>query len=412
VKRGGGDGDDRGEEIAGRLADIAPPLLAWFDRHARDLPWRRRTSPYRTLVSELMLQQTLVATVVPYFEAFVARWPELAALARAQEDEVLTAWSGLGYYSRARNLHRAARAVVERHEGALPDDEEALRALPGIGPYTAAAIAAIAFGKRTFALDGNAARVVARLGGVRDAIDEPATRARLRALGKGAVPQRRAGAFAEAVMELGATVCTPRAPRCDHCPVVAACEARRAGTVSAIPVKAPPRPKRAVRVVSARARRGDRVLLVRRRRGLLAGTWGLPTIERPRAETSKRAADQATSTGGAMLALSALRSAGVRARAATFAGEVRHVFTHRDLVAEVYDVSVANLANMPTMGGPRASAGGDPDLCWATDADLETLAVSSLLEKLLAVGVAPGAERRPPKPRRAPSKRDKAARGP
>ncbi len=403
MKRGGGGADDRGGQVGGKLADIAPQLLAWFDRHARDLPWRRRTSPYRTLVSELMLQQTVVATVVPYFEAFVARWPELAALARAQEDEVLTAWSGLGYYSRARNLHRAARAVIERHEGELPDDEEALRALPGIGPYTAAAIAAIAFGKRTFALDGNAARVVARLGGVRDAIDEPATLARLRALGKGAVPQRRAGAFAEAVMELGATVCTPRAPRCDHCPVAAACEARRAGTVSAIPVKSPPRPKRAVRVVSARARQGDRVLLVRRRRGLLAGTWGLPTIERPRAEAAKRAA------GGATLALSALRSAGVSARAATFAGEVRHVFTHRDLVAEVYDVALANVA---TISGPRASPEVDPDICWATDADLETLAVSSLLEKLLAVEVAPGGERRPPKPRRAPSKRDKAARAP
>ena len=142
-----------------------------------------------------MLQQTVVATVIPYFDAFVARWPDVAALAAATQDQVLAAWSGLGYYSRARNLHRAAQAVVERHGGALPDDEEALRALPGVGPYTAAAIAAIAFGRRTFALDGNAARVVARLHAVREPIDLPATRLRLRALGQTMVPPRRAGTF-------------------------------------------------------------------------------------------------------------------------------------------------------------------------------------------------------------------------
>ncbi|HVZ72247.1 MAG TPA: A/G-specific adenine glycosylase, partial [Polyangia bacterium] len=193
---------------------LARPLLRWYDGAKRDLPWRREASPWRTLVSEYMAQQTVLATVIPYFERFVARFPDAAALAAADEDEVTALWSGLGYYRRARNLHAAARAVVERHGGALPDTEAALRELPGIGPYTAAAVAAIGFDARAFALDGNGARVFARLFDVHHSIDRPATRVALHARGLAEVPARRAGDFNQAVMELGATVCTPRAPRC------------------------------------------------------------------------------------------------------------------------------------------------------------------------------------------------------
>ena len=364
---------------------VAPPLLAWFDRHARDLPWRRSPSPYRTLVSEFMLQQTVVATVIPYFQAFVARWPDVAALAAATEEQVLAAWSGLGYYSRARNLHRAVRAVVHRHGGALPAEEDALRALPGVGPYTAAAIAAIAFGRRTFALDGNAARVVARLRAVRAPIDLPATRVRLRALGEVMVPVDRAGAFMEAVMELGATVCTPRAPACDVCPLADTCQARRLGLVADLPVKSPPRPKQPVSAVCARIRHGGRVLLLRQGQGLLAGTWTLPALERAGHEP----VDGAALARDAAAAVTGMKAQALRA---TLAGEVRHVFTHRDLAAEVYDVE--GLPETPRLHD--ASAPDHPDVRWADAADLEEMAVSSLLRKLLAAGTpdAVGARRR------------------
>ena len=359
---------------------VAPRLLAWFDGHARDLPWRRAPSPYRTLISEFMLQQTVVATVIPYFEAFLARWPDVAALAAATEEQVLAAWSGLGYYSRARNLHRAATAVVERHGGAVPPDEEALRALPGVGPYTAAAIAAIAFGQPTFALDGNAARVVARLRAVREPIDRPATRVQLRALGEAMVPRQRAGAFMEAVMELGATVCTPRTPACPRCPLTVSCEAYRLGLVTAIPAKSPPRPKRPVSAVCARVRRAGRILLVRRARGLLAGTWTLPTVERARGQEADGAAL-------ALRVVTELTGATARTLSASRVGEVRHVFTHRDLVAEVYDVDgplASSLADAPDAQGR--------DVRWASAADLTEMAVSSLLRKLLAAGAPPDGE--------------------
>ncbi|MDB4983125.1 MAG: mutY, partial [Myxococcales bacterium] len=202
---------------------IAAPLLRWYDEEKRDLPWRRAPSPWKTLVSEFMAQQTVIATVIPYFERFLTRFPEVAALAAASEDDVTALWSGLGYYARARNLHKAARAVVDRHDGVMPETEEALRALPGIGPYTAAAVAAIGFGARAFALDGNAARVLARLFDTPASIDLPATRAALHARGLAEVPTRRAGDFNQAVMELGATVCGPRAPRCSACPLAAVC---------------------------------------------------------------------------------------------------------------------------------------------------------------------------------------------
>jgi len=201
------------------LADPAPNssgLLAWYDRHRRDLPWRAppgvRADPYRVWLSEIMLQQTTVVTVAPYFDRFVARWPSVSALAAASLDEVLHQWQGLGYYARARNLHACAKVIVARHGGRFPDDVAGLRALPGIGDYTAAAIAAIAFDRREAAVDGNVERVAARIFAVREPM--PGAKPRLRALARDLVPARRAGDFAQALMDLGATICTPRRPRC------------------------------------------------------------------------------------------------------------------------------------------------------------------------------------------------------
>src|ERR1044071_134699 len=211
-------------------------LLAWYDRHRRDLPWRapagQRADPYRVWLSEIMLQQTTVATVGPYFDRFVARWPSLRALAAASLDEVLHLWQGLGYYARARNLHACARAVVERHGGRFPEDIAALRALPGIGDYTAAAIAAIAFDQPFAAVDGNVERVMARV--FAEFTPLPAAKPRLRELTQALVPPGRAGDFAQAVMDLGAILCTPRRPRCVLCPWRSDCAAAAAGIAEEI----------------------------------------------------------------------------------------------------------------------------------------------------------------------------------
>ena len=224
---------------------VADNLLAWYDAHRRDLPWRAKPAaaadPYRVWLSEVMLQQTTVATVRPRFAAWVARWPDLASLAAADEAEVMAAWAGLGYYARARNLVRAARAIVAEHGGALPDDESALRALPGFGAYTAAAVAAIAFGRRAVVVDANVERVVARLRAI--ATPLPAARPAIRAGADAVTPAARAGDFAQAMMDLGATICTPRRPRCLLCPLRTDCAAFASGAPEGFPVKPAKRAK-------------------------------------------------------------------------------------------------------------------------------------------------------------------------
>jgi A/G-specific adenine glycosylase len=352
---------------------IARALLGWYDGARRDLPWRRDPSPYRTLVSEFMLQQTVVAAVAPFFERFCARFPDVRALAAAAEDEVIALWSGLGYYARARNLHAAARAVVAHHGGELPPDEEALRALPGVGPYTAAAVAAIAFGARTFALDANAARVMARLHAVADPASAPATRARLRALGEAQVPTARAGDFAQAVMELGAVICTPRAPRCASCPLARRCLAHREGRAEALPVKAPKRPRARVELACACVVRAGRVLLVRRAEGLLAGTWSLPEL----------IVDRAGGDGRERAARAAARRAGVAVAGLEYRGEVRHVFTHRDVTAHVFRAAAQ----------PGTRAADAADRRWADPDVLGALGVSTFARKTLRAGLEGGRKR-------------------
>ena len=352
---------------------LAAPLLRWFDRHRRDLPWRRRPSPYRTLVSELMLQQTVVATVVPYFERFVARFPDFAALAAAREEEVTALWSGLGYYARARHLRRAALAVVAQYGGALPSEEEALRALPGVGPYTAAAVAAIAFDRRAFALDGNGIRVLARLHAVRAPSNLPATRAHLHRLGLALVPPTRAGDFNQAMMELGALVCSPRAPSCDQCPVRAHCAGLAQGlALDALPVKQPRPARQQLRIACAVVQRRGRVLLVRRQPGeLLAGTWALPSVVIADGTPAVEAARSAARASGA-----AVDDAGLAAARAL--GRVRHVFTHRDLTAEVFALTER------AAGAARAAAAAPDQHRWVAPGELGELGISSFTRKTLA----------------------------
>jgi len=266
--------------------DVAARLLRHYRKHARTLPWRSApgaplrshdsTWPYRVWLSEIMLQQTTVAAVIPYFETFTARWPTVEALANANDGDLMAAWAGLGYYARARNLLACARVVAGEHKGRFPDTEEGLRALPGIGAYTAAAVTAIAFGKRAVVMDGNVERVVSRLFAVEDAL--PGARAALRELADGITPDDDAGDFAQAMMDLGATICTPRNPACAICPLMETCQARPQGDPARFPVKAAKKVRPERKGTAWWIEAEGRVWLVRRPdKGLLGGMMALPT---------------------------------------------------------------------------------------------------------------------------------------
>ena len=295
-------------------------LLAWYDRHRRNLPWRAppgiHPDPYRVWLSEIMLQQTTVATVGPYFDRFVTRWPDISALAAASLDEVLQLWQGLGYYARARNLHACARMVVERHGGVFPEEAKALRALPGIGDYTAAAIEAIAFDRRCAAIDGNVERVVARLYAVREPL--PVAKPRLRALGAALVPDKRAGDFAQALMDLGATICTPRRPRCVLCPWRSCCVAAASGRAEDLPTRAAKLERPLRHGVAFWLTRADGAVLLHRRpeKGLLGGMIEIPS-------THWRAAPWSFAE--------ALRAAPAAVAWSPLPGTVLHGFTHFQL---------------------------------------------------------------------------------
>ncbi len=263
--------------------DASNALLEWYAVDKRRLPWRAEAGvaadPYRVWLSEIMLQQTTVAAARPYFEKFAARWPSVEALAAADEADVMAAWAGLGYYARARNLVACARSVAASG-GRFPESEEALRALPGIGRYTAAAIAAIAFGRRAVVVDANVERVVSRLFAV--AAPLPAARERIYDLAGSITPAAGAGDFAQAMMDLGSAICTPRAPACPQCPLLAFCAAGRAGTAERFPVKAPKAAKPRRQGTAWWLEHDGEVLLVRRpAKGLLGGMLALPTEEAP-----------------------------------------------------------------------------------------------------------------------------------
>ncbi|MDA0787210.1 MAG: A/G-specific adenine glycosylase [Proteobacteria bacterium] len=264
----------------------ATTILEWYDRHARRLPWRMPPSrsrrgeyadPYHVWLSEVMLQQTTVVTVGPYFRKFLARWPRVEDLAAADLDQVLTEWAGLGYYARARNLHKCARLVCDDHGGRFPDTEVGLRELPGIGPYTAAAIAAIAFGRTATPVDGNIERVMARLFAVEAPM--PDSKPVLKSHAVRLTPDDRAGDYAQAVMDLGATICTPRAPTCSLCPWQAGCRARAEGLTETLPRRTPKAPRPVRRAVAYWMTRRDGHVLLRRRpeTGLLGGMMEVPS---------------------------------------------------------------------------------------------------------------------------------------
>lgn len=319
----------------------AADLLDWYDGHARVLPWRtlpgdEPPDPYRVWLSEIMLQQTTVATVIPYFAKFTARWPTIEALSAANDGDVMQAWAGLGYYARARNLLACARAVTAH--GGFPDTEDQLRTLPGVGDYTAAAIAAIAFGRRAIVVDGNVERVTARLFAVEAPL--PAAKPELKRLADSITPDTRCGDFAQAMMDLGATTCTPRAPKCHVCPLSGSCTALAQGDPAPYP-RRQPKAERPVRCgVAQWIERNGQVLLVRRpAKGLLGGMLALPSI---------------------------LDEAGEGDSACT----VTHVFTHFTLYLRVIKVS-------PDSGCPLQRDGQWWDIARLDEAGLPTLFVKA-----------------------------------
>ena len=279
--RGAGEAGDRGgpDLDPAWVGAVRAKLAAWYEGARRDLPWRADRDPYRILVSETMLVQTTVAAVVPYFARFLARFPTVAALAAADEAEVVKAWEGLGYYRRARQLHAAARAVVRDHGGVIPDDPEAVRALPGVGRYIAGAVLSFAFDRPAPIVEANTQRVLARWLAWRGDLKASATQARLWEAAGRLVPPVGAGTFNQAFMELGALVCTPRAPLCLVCPVSAECRARALGLQDRAPVTTPRPPPLASAEASALVFREGRVLIVERGAGgLWAGFWEFPTV--------------------------------------------------------------------------------------------------------------------------------------
>jgi A/G-specific adenine glycosylase len=337
-------------------------LLAWYDRHARALPWRarkgERTDPYRVWLSEIMLQQTTVKAVAPYYARFVARWPTVEALAAANLDDVLRAWAGLGYYARARNLHACARVVAGRHDGIFPADMQALRALPGVGDYTAAAIAAIAFDRPAVPVDGNVERVVARLFAVEGGL--PAAKAEIKLLARSLLPAGRAGDFAQALMDLGATICSPKRPACSLCPWNQACLAYVRGDQETFPRKAPKREGQLRRGAAFVVIRADGRVLLRKRpdKGLLAGMTEVPGSTWSHDFDIDDALRHAPRLG--------------RLKWRELPGRVRHVFTHFPLELAVFTARARQAARAPK--GAR----------WVKREDLAGEALPNVMRKVLA----------------------------
>ena len=288
-------------------------ILAWYDQGHRDLPWRRTKDPYRIWVSEIMLQQTRAETVVSYYERFLARYPAVRDLADAPEEELLKAWEGLGYYSRARSLQKAAKVIVAQYGGQLPADLDKLRALPGIGDYTAGAIASIAFGIPAAAVDGNVERVICRWDAIAEEVGTPAVRREIAARAQALVPRDRPGAFANAMMEMGATMCTPKNPKCLLCPVREGCLGFAQGIVQELPRKAKKKAQRVENRAVLLVFCGERVLVVKRQEKLLGGLFVFPDV--PEESDPARLCQ-------------ALEALGIRAAYDEKLGHARHVFTH------------------------------------------------------------------------------------
>jgi len=344
---------------------ITRKLLTWFHREKRQLPWRGTRDPYRIWVSEVMLQQTTVSAVRSRYAPFLARFPSLRSLARAREESVLAAWSGLGYYARARNLRRAAQVIEREHQGRVPRKPEQLERLPGFGRYMAAAVASLAYGERAAAAEANVTRVLSRLFAIDGIAERRSHQERVLSIAERLLPRRNPGDLTAALMDLGQTICTPRQPRCSRCPVREQCRARRAGDPERYPARrAKPRFVDVV-VAAAVARRGARALLVRPGSRRLAGMWQFPcaegrTLERARRELSKM-----------------VRPLGYRLSLAP-SGHARHTIMNRRMAITIFSASV-----QPPKANPPSLAGKSR---WFLRRDLERAAIPTLTRKIGKAG--------------------------
>lgn len=339
------------------LTAMTAPLLAWYDLNGRTLPWRSVVAPYRTWVSEIMLQQTRVGAVIPYFERFMEELPDVSALAAVSEERLLKLWEGLGYYSRARNLQRAAKIVVSDFGGALPQSYHALLSLPGIGEYTAAAIASINFSEPVAAVDGNLLRVAARVSGCGEDIMDAKVRCLFRQRLDAAIDANRPGAYNQAMMDLGATVCLPNgAPKCEICPARTVCEAYKNGLTEVLPVRAKKKSRRVEERTVLLLFQGRKVALRKRPdTGLLAGLWEYPNLP------------ESLDEAGALLALAQM---GLSAESIAPAGSAKHIFTHIEWDMKGYFADVA---------------GENDDLIWADADAFDAFALPTAFKKYTAL---------------------------
>jgi A/G-specific adenine glycosylase len=337
---------------------IAKSLLAWYGQHRRILPWREHPDPYRIWISEIMLQQTQVDTVIPYYDRFLQRFPTVEALAAAALDEVLKAWENLGYYARARHLHRAARIIVEKYGGIIPDTWEAIIDLPGIGHYTAGAILSIAFGQPLPAVDGNVRRVLSRIYGIGEPINAPATQKALHTLAVSILPKKSPGLFNQALMDLGAMICTPRSPACADCPLIKFCTAWKDGLQDHLPVseRKPATPHERVTAAFMFNRQGKMLVVQRPAQGLLASLWKLPGGIVKRGETLEEGLQRIVR-----------EELGIRIRIGEGVVSVHHAYTHFRITLHAFRC---------TRRSGRPSALACQEWRWASPRDLEALAFS------------------------------------
>ncbi len=339
-------------------------LLGWFRANSRDLPWRHRRTPYRVWVSEVMLQQTRAPTVAGYYQPFIEQFPTVEALAQASLEDVLKVWEGLGYYARARHLHRAARQLMSATGGHLPPRFEELKALPGVGPYTAGAIASIAFDQRVVAVDANARRVLCRLLGVREDVTRSATRRKLERLAGELLPEEEVGRFNEALIELGATVCTPRAPACDRCPLPDFCSANARGEQEVLPIRQPRRRAPHHDAAAAITVRDDGALLVAQRRtdDMLGGLWEFPGGKRQEGESLP-----------ACLAREMYEELGVEVEVGDLLVAIPHAYTHFRITLHAFWCRLRN-------GEPRCL--GCAAFRWVVPEHLDELPMSRVDRKV------------------------------
>lgn len=348
----------KGQPETGNL--LRRRLLAWYKRCGRALPWRETADPYRIWISEVMLQQTRVDTVIPYYERFLKIFPDVFTLARAPLQDVLKAWENLGYYSRARHLHEAAKIIAGRWGGRIPDTPEDIRALPGIGDYTAGAILSIAYGRAVPAVDGNVRRILSRVFAIGKPVNDPKEQKNLFELASSLVPGKRAGNFNQALMDLGATICRAKNPNCDACPLASLCLARRDGLQNSLPVlrKSPAIPHRQAVAAVIRNRKGLLLIVQRPAAGLLASLWKLPGGFVEDVENQK--------IGLRRLVREEL---GLSLRAGKKIASVDHAYTHFRLKLHVYECLL--LSGRPGSRGCR-------NWRWATSADLKNLPLSKI----------------------------------